>query len=215
MAEKIIPKIEATNCVIEFATRAYAKFDKSHDYSHGVKVYSNALRIMEKEQFKCNTSQEQLEFYVVMLCHDVLDHKLLAKGLCLPPEEITAFYTDLLGPEAAARIVHIHANCSWSKRKESIPATHNDWMRLVLQDADWIEALDLQRCIEYNTVYNPGATPAEIARDVCNHINEKLLHIPGELNFDSSRLLVAVEGRLNPLYDYLTANNVRPIIFDQ
>jgi len=73
-------------------------------------------------------------------------------------------------------------------------------MRLVLQDADWIEAVGetgLIRCLEY-----AKSIGGKIPESISEHIRVKLLLIPAELNYQSSRNL----ADLKPLIKYLESN---------
>ncbi len=190
----------------EFMKRGYQNHDEAHNYKHAKKVYSNAQDIVLREGIVM-TSQEELEFPIVMLGHDLRDHKLASTGRCLPAAEIEAYYVSVLGPESTVKVIHIHDNCSWSKRNVSVPLATGDWMRLVLQDADWLEAIGevgLARCIAYNTEYGPNG---DVSSAVCQHINEKLLHIPQQLNFEASRRLAADHNLLGPLVEYLKVSN--------
>lgn len=193
----VVPK-----SLMDFVVRAYAKHDKAHDQNHVYHVFYNAIKIVQQENIQM-TEQEQKEFPFVMLCHDVLDHKMKDT---LDPDEVYEFYESQLGSESASKIAYIHNNCSWSKRLESVPLTSGDWMRLVLQDADWLEAIGavgLQRCIDYTNANAPTNenTGAHIRAAVCKHINEKLLLIADNLNFASSKKMAADLNK--PLLKYL------------
>lgn len=182
--------------LLDFATRAYANHDAAHNLLHALKVYSGACTIAAKEGISM-TDNEAAIFPYVMIGHDFRDHTLI--GSSLSEEEIHKFYVDEVGEANARLIEHIHANCSWSKRKSSIESPI-DWMRKVLQDADWLEAIGdegLDRCIDYTKTIN-GNIPA----DVCAHIREKLLLIPAELNFETSKKMADVD----PLIQYLMQN---------
>ena len=193
------------NSLLTFASYAYANHDSAHNLEHAKNVLRNALTIIEKEGINCDAVEER-ELPYVMIGHDFRDHKLVERGLCCTAEEIEDFYRKELGEGSAAKILHIHDNCSWSKRKSSIPLESGDWMRKVLQDADWLEAIGnvgLQRCINYNSSVR-GVTDAMLIQDVCLHIREKLLLIPTELNYESSREIA--KDRIAPLLDFLREN---------
>jgi uncharacterized protein len=207
----------------EFLTLAYANHDSAHNLGHIFRVYDTALTIVDREHIVM-TQKEAEEFPYVMSCHDVRDHKLAQKDLCLSQEQVYKFYEEQLGTESANKIVHIHDNCSWSKRARSIPLESGDWMRRVLQDADWIDAMGrvgLTRCIEYskfiinnshaNSSTNSGANDntevdTMIKYMVCQHIRDKLLLIPDNLYYDSSKELVRDRSLISPLLRYLAKN---------
>lgn len=185
-----------------FARRAYARHDPAHGIDHAMKVYDNARIITLAEGIKM-TSQEECEFPYVMIGHDFLDHKAMVAGLCLPAETVREFYVTELCRDQANKIMHIHENCSWSKRNNSVslPADQ-DWMRKVLQDADWIEAINLQRCINYTEFTFPDASPEQVREMVTAHIHEKLLKIAPALNYDISRIIVERRNLEDPLRKY-------------
>jgi hypothetical protein len=189
-----------TQLIEEFAKLAYQNHDLAHGFPHAERVYHNALAIIDGAHLQM-TAQEQLELPYVMYGHDFRDHKLVSEGTCLPEQVIQDFYKGQLGEVSANKIKHIHENCSWSQRKRATPLPDGDWMRLVLQDADWLEALGeegLTRCIQY-TQFVGGHVP----EDVCRHIHEKLLLIPQNFNYQTTRDLVKQRDLITPLLVYL------------
>lgn len=200
--------ISAPFSLIRFAHLGYSDHDSAHNYKHAVRVLINAQEILNRENI-VPTLQEIEELPYVMLGHDLRDHKLIAAGKCLPAEEIEKFYISELGEDSARKILHIHENCSWSNRKTATPLPTGDWMRLLLQDADWLDALGdsgLMRCIEFTKEYiaTLDCTADDIPSLVCKHIKEKLLLIPNELNFESSKKIVEENNLLEPLLVYLS-----------
>lgn len=186
-----------------FLQKALEKHDLAHDISHAWRAYTNAVKIVNSENIPL-TPQEQKEFPLVILCHDVLDHKL--KETSLPERDVMKFYVDCVGVPSAVKIDYIHKNCSWSNRKTSVPLVSGDWMRKVLQDADWLDALGeygLQRCIVYSRSIHPEYDEFQIKERVKAHIQEKLLHIPSELNYETSKKMVIDGKLLEPLLEYL------------
>lgn len=202
----ILSSPRKTESLNEFCARAYANHDNAHNDQHGKDVFWNANAIITLEKIKL-TPQEKKELPTVMRLHDALDHKAITNGVAvLSAEEIKAFYVNTLGAESAERISHIHENCSWSKRKTSQPTPGGDMLRLILQDADWLEAMGhigITRCTDYTRQYNPNDSPDQIKEKVCQHIREKLLHIPDELNFTASRKLVTERNLIEPMLEYL------------
>lgn len=184
--------------IFKFAKAAYAKHDAAHNIEHAGQVLLNALTIAGLIGYSL-TGENMLIFTCVMLCHDVHDHK--QKNPRYTREEIRAFYVSVFGDDIADDIIFIHDNCSWSKRATSRPLVSPriaDWMRLVLQDADWMEAIGdvgLARCIEYT-----NSVGGNVPEDVCTHIDEKLMLIPDHLNFAESKTMA--KSRLAPLIAY-------------
>lgn len=177
-----------------FARKAYANHDPAHGYDHAIKVLENAKTIADG----MTLSAEELRIFDwVMVGHDAGDHKI-PLDCRLSDEELAGIYTAQFGPELAAAIVEIHARCSWSKRKTRKAVKYETLMK-ILQDADWMEAIGaggLQRCWDFTKHHNPAATSAEIRGKVCEHIREKLLLIPAELNFEKSREMADVQPLL-------------------
>lgn len=203
MSSVAFPYEELKRRIDEFMERGYANHDLAHNIDHARQVYSNMELLLKRANARI-APEEEIELRCIGLGHDLRDHKLVHLGLCLSAEEIKAFYESILGPKAALDVIHIHENCSWSKRKESVPLEFGDWMRQLLQDADWLEAIGeagLQRCIDYT-----HACMGDRPDLVCKHILEKLLLIPEELNFDVSKELVAERDLLKPLKEYLAAH---------
>jgi len=77
-------------------------------------------------------------------------------------------------------------NMSWSKRSQINYSSSNYDVVLfnVVRDSDWIEAIDIQRCIDYNHKIN-GKYP----QDVLKHCDEKLLIISDNLHYNVSKQL--------------------------
>jgi uncharacterized protein len=198
--------LTAPESLLAFARKAYANHDTAHNFDHALNVYNRAIDIVIAEgRDKIMTEWEIKMFPYIMIGHDFRDHKLIARGIGLSEEIINEFYKSELGPLHAALVIHIHNNCSWSKRSKSSPAPIADWLREILQDADWMEAIGkvgLTRCIEYTK--SIGTAEKDIPAEVCKHIREKLLLIPDALNFASSRKMA--ESMKEPLIEYLRLN---------
>ena len=181
----------------------YANHDTSHGYDHALAVIHNGAVIARRRCFWF-TEEEAVQVLYALGCHDILDYKMVAAGLAPDAAVIRRQLIDGVGEEAATMITHIHENCSWSKRATAVPLQQGDWMRKLVQDADWLEAIGeggIQRCIEYTTRFG---NCADVPARVCEHIREKLLLIPEHLNYPASRDIAAT--RVQPLLDYLAAN---------
>lgn len=189
--------------LFDFIKLAYSKFDRSHGVEHVIQVLKYANEIVAREEIMM-THAERNEFPYVMLCHDILDHKYV--DLCLESSAVKMFYIEHLGTHSAAKVIHIHKNCSWSKRATNVPLGEGDWMRKVLEDADRLDALGengLRRCIEYNEHAHANATSAHIQQLVCKHIREKLLILYDNFNFETSRKIVLQSDMMRPILKYL------------
>lgn len=184
-----------------FLPTALRYHDSAHNIEHAIAVFANACQIVAAEQIKFEL-HEATEFTLAMVCHDVRDHKIKR---CLSADTVFSYLEFEVGTKSALRIVHMHANCSWSARRNSLPTPSGDNLRLILQDADWIEALDVGRCIDYT-----NAIGGTVPDDVCAHIREKLLLIPAELNFESSKQLAS--ERVAALHTYLALSSLGTIV---
>ena len=187
--------------LIDFINLAYSKFDQSHGVAHVMRVFEYAHQIIAGENIMM-TQTERSELPYVILCHDVLDHKYIHESL--DEAAVMDFYTAHMSATSAAKIKHIHKNCSWSKRAYNIPLEAGDWMRKILEDADRLDAIGedgLRRCIEYTRAHSDN-----IAQPVCKHIREKLLLIPDNFNFKTSARIAASNNMIAPLLNYLSEN---------
>ncbi len=198
--------VQFLNECMQFMDKAYANHDPAHGFNHIARVCENAYVILENEPSLANVSRELddiKQFLTVIMFHDARDHKM-DPTKCLSQAELDQFYVCHLGEQRAAQVNHMHANCSWSKRAESKPCWENDWMRKILQDADWLDALGqsgLNRCVAYTE--HLGFKGLDVAREVCKHIREKLLLIPAELNYGYSKKMVKDKNLMSPMHGFL------------
>jgi HD superfamily phosphodiesterase len=194
----------------KFLIRAYnALEDPAHDMTHARKVLANAHQIVTNERIDL-LPDEIVIFDYVMLAHDILDHKAVARGKGLSYRKIHEFTVQQFGALLAFFIEYIHNNCSWSKRKQSVPIPGNpyvrDILRQILQCADWMEAIGvegIERCRQYSRLVNPTYTDQQIEQCIRDHINENLIHIRDELMIDAARQLVDTLNLHQPLVDYV------------
>jgi HD superfamily phosphodiesterase len=190
--------------IFEFAQKAYQHFDASHDINHAIKVMSNAIHIYKKE--RCNESEnndsdnnELFMIWFTALLHDVRDHKYIDE--CISEDEMKCFFIEHLGEENAMKCLHICNNISWSKENKKLNIQldeKDDWMRKIIQDADWLEAIGqtgLTRCIDY-VKHIDGNIP----EDVCQHIRDKLL----KMTFSTKTAQEMALTLNQPLIDYLS-----------
>ena len=188
--------------IITFAQVAYESFDKAHDINHAIKVMDNAVFIYNQERKNEWNEEDFFQVWFTALFHDARDHK--QGDHCMSQEAMKNFFVKHLGEKRAAKSLHICDNISWSKevKELNVPlAEEDDWMRKIVQDADWIEAVGhtgLERCIDYVKHIN-GNIPA----DVCKHIHEKLLKI----TFSTKTARDLAEHLNQPLVKYLSDNN--------
>lgn len=193
--------------ISEFLTLALGQHDAAHGFEHAAAVALNAVEIIRREKLVM-TSRDLAVILYIMALHDIRDHKI---ENCVSEDTVRTFLTTHLSPEDAEAVIHIHKNCSWSNRKTAIMSPQYETLHRVLQDADWIEGMVLQRCIDYTTAHH---APEPLRRTilgesehvpgrVCAHIREKLLLIPAELNYEASRQIVEDRGYAAELRAYL------------
>lgn len=182
----------------------YKRYDSSHGFDHALEVMKNLFLILENGY--ADTRDEEFEILVAAaLVHDLFDHKYQnTENNCLD------VLTHCGSPEQQNMVMGICQNISWSKEQagKNKPLTApREWMRLTIQDADWLDALGergLQRCIDYTTKKLKITDPKAVSEHVCKHIREKLLLIPKKLNYPVSRDLA--ELKTSVLLKYLHDN---------
>lgn len=180
--------MEIPQQLLEFSKLAYANHDLAHNLDHALRVYNNACNIIKDQKLVLSSNQLKI-FPYVMIGHDFRDHKIIVKGLGLSKKRIEKFYRKYLNKKQVEEIFLIHDNCSWTRRNFVTGDIRHNVLFMVLQDADWLDALGdigLIRCIEYTKTF-PNVQTEDIPTLVSSHIEDKLLRIPNTLNFESSR----------------------------
>ncbi len=163
--------IEAAICYIR---DLFAENADGHGFDHSMRVYRNALRIMETEP-----AADRLVVSLGALLHDADDHKL--------------FHTENNGnarrflrehgirPDTEERICEAVNAVSFSKNRGRIPETIEG---RIIQDADRLDAvgaIGIARTFAYGGKH--GRTPeASIA-----HFHEKLLLLKDLMNTEKAR----------------------------
>lgn len=163
--------IEAAICYIR---DLFAENADGHGFDHSMRVYRNALRIMETEP-----AADRLVVSLGALLHDADDHKL--------------FHTENNGnarrflrehgirPDIEERICEAVNAVSFSKNRGKIPETVEG---RIIQDADRLDAvgaIGIARTFAYGGKH--GRTPeASIA-----HFHEKLLLLKDLMNTEKAR----------------------------
>ena len=89
--------------LIDFAKDAYKNHDEAHNYEHALQVWKNALIIIERENLTL-TKDEYNELPFIMVCHDINDYKIVARGLGLSEETINNFYKQYLSEKSIKKI---------------------------------------------------------------------------------------------------------------
>jgi hypothetical protein len=200
---------EITQYILTYVTKFYAKHEEGHDVNHALNVLRNAINITQQNAIQLNHIQE-IMFPLIMLGHDILDHKMIARGTIPDSNEVSNFYVTAIkmmsthvgitynATQCENIISHIHLNCSWSKRtiSETCSDINDDILRLILQDADWLEAvgwISLHRCWSYSYDYwkrnilknleYRNVDKQEIYSMIMKIVDTKLIYIPDGMNF--------------------------------
>ena len=163
--------IEAAICYIR---DLFAENADGHGFDHSMRVYRNALRIMDTEP-----AADRLVVSLGALLHDADDHKLFHTEnngnarRCLREHDIT--------PDTEDRICEAVNAVSFSKNRGKIPETIEG---RIIQDADRLDAvgaIGIARTFAYGGRH--GRTPeASIA-----HFHEKLLLLKDLMNTEKAR----------------------------
>jgi uncharacterized protein len=147
-----------------------------HDAAHSLRVYRNALRILEEEP-GCDTEIVAL----AALLHDADDHKLFrTEGNANARSFLTA---QQVAPEKIERICEAINAVSFSRNRGKRPQTLEG---RIVQDADRLDALGaigVARTFAYGGEH--GRSPDESVA----HFHEKLLLLKDELNTEAARRL--------------------------
>jgi HD superfamily phosphodiesterase len=186
--------------LVAFGQKAYSKYDSSHDWNHALAVEANTRLIMAHSAMlyymtylarHADLEQIKKTIRFTAILHDALDHKYAGQWT-ITPTELREFLEKHLGPKFSKMAMYTIENMSWSKRdKENVNliptsiarATDDGYNELIfhtVRDADWIEAIDIDRAMAYTK------TRGETTGDVVRHVDEKLIKIKGSLFFTAS-----------------------------
>ncbi len=161
-----------------------------HDWHHTLRVFENALDIVEKESFTVDLTVVKLG----ALFHDVADHKFGYSDGNRENIIKNAIGMDSLSDEQINHIVYIANNTSFSKGK-SLETLESK----IVQDADRLDALGaigIARTFTYggyknNPIYDPNISinnynSLEEVKNkkstTINHFYEKLLKLKDKMN---------------------------------
>lgn len=183
------------------------KFDCSHDFNHVMRVTSNAIHILNKEQFTSRLRVDsspygtQMSAFVVIvgaLLHDVDDRKYQDKSASnAEPLALQELLRLGLGRAEAQRIQDLIDGVSYSsesKNPERTKALIRDIPELaVVQDADRLDAIGaigIGRCFTYG-----GAKEARSLQDSIDHFTDKLLKLEGMMKTETGKQLAAERSK--------------------
>lgn len=159
--------------IIKFVDEKTKGF-KGHEVDHAKRVYANGILIMS--QYFKNTDEFDVQIFMcAALCHDVIDDKNDKINKEEARKELIDFLTKVTNAARANIVMDIIDNISYSKevagKLKELSYPYNLY-RDAISDADKIDALNVDRCIEY-TRMKGGKVP----EDVIKHCHEKLLKL--------------------------------------
>jgi HD superfamily phosphodiesterase len=175
------------NTSYELAKRGYANYDSSHGISHAIAVVKNAWLIYIGENI-----YRISPFIIVQdtaLFHDVHDHKYKEHEWGISKKELYSFLEKRHGEYYAKAIQYTIDNMSWSKRdslgtRDEHSKYFVPWIFHCTRDADFIESLDVGRCIDYSKRIKRA-----VPEGVIQHIYEKIIKIMDTLHYSTSKEL--------------------------
>ena len=161
-------------------SRKYSPSQPSHDFSHALRVMSKALLALSIDRATYSHIDDDFIIDVSCACliHDCLDHKFVHD-----PDEYAEIKASLV-TELGEEMVAVSISTSWSKRTLNLVDSHSRTRsRLIaryVQNADWWDAIDLERAVQYSK--ETGLVGEELREDVISHCREKLVLIHSELS---------------------------------
>jgi hypothetical protein len=174
--------------LLALAKKGYADRDESHGHKHWLRVMNNVILIAFGENivFPVNIILDIAQDVAVL--HDVLDHKYMrdVQSQAAMQLEIFDYFEKKYGNAWARCALYTIHNMSWSKASKVDVDDESFYPTLfyLVRDADWIEAIDIKRCIAYCE-----ATKKKVPQDVLGHVKKKLMHIKSVLHYPTSETL--------------------------
>ena len=162
-----IKKLKANKIRVDNAlkfTKKNGPQDETHNIDHHVRVVNKAIQAF---LFLDSKDQDFIDdVLVVCAIHDCVDRKY---------PEIKEKNIELVRNKFGKDILEVVSNMSWSHNEE---LDDEYWNRVknFAQQADWWDAIDIQRCIDYTTEKN------ESLDNVITYYNIKLKFIWGFLD---------------------------------
>ncbi len=172
-----------------YIKNAFMNTDKAHDYLHSLRVYQNAINILNKTDAEVN---EEVVLLAALL-HDIDDRKLFANGCLLDKwfeDNPTKFENDI-------RIVISEVSFSKGIFASTIES-------MVVQDADRLDAIGAIGIARVFTYGGAIGRPiySEDGQSSLGHFDEKLFKIKGKMNTPAGKAIA--EGREQYLKQFVT-----------
>ncbi len=154
----------------------FAENTDGHGFGHSMRVYRNALLILETEP-----EADQLVVSLGALLHDADDHKLFHTENNANARRF--LHGQGISPETEERICEAVNSVSFSQNGDKRPATAEG---RIIQDADRLDAIGavgVARCFAF------GGEHGRAMEESVQHFYDKLLLLAGEMNTMSAKRL--------------------------
>ena len=161
--------------LIDFVKNAFAETDKAHDFQHSLRVYENAINIMNDY----DGINEEIVILSALL-HDVEDEKLFSgKGL------LDQWFLDNPS-EYESDIRQVISEVSFSKGMQASTIES-----MIVQDADRLDAIGAIGIARVFTYGGSIGRPiySEVQPSSKSHFNEKLFKIVDLMNTERGKMI--------------------------
>lgn len=169
------------------------KFDASHDFNHVLRVTAIAIKILEQEQQRAESTYDALSVILGALMHDIDDRKYRLAQTTATPEAQRELVRLGLDEVQARRIQALIDGVSYTSEVKNPQKVRDLLITIpeiaIVQDADRLDAIGAigaGRCFAY------GA--AKTSRDLSGtieHFDEKLFKLEGMMKTETGRRLGA------------------------
>ena len=169
---------ELINEAIEYISELQGKNSGGHDAAHSIRVYKNALVILDKEP-----ACDRTVVLLAAILHDADDHKLCNN---VNNENTRAFLTRKgVSDDLTEEIVRTVNSVSFSKNRGKRPETLEG---KIVQDADRLDAMG---AIGIARTFAYGGEHGRSIEESVQHFYDKLLLLKDELNTETAKEIAA------------------------
>ena len=160
----------------EYVKANTSSHDEGHGLPHALQVCKTSLDIAKENYPSIDTTL----LSICALVHDVCDHKFINSES--KTKELYNFLCQRLDKEKTERVMRITDLVSFSKEKKkgSTLEGEDELIRMIVADADRIEALGIvgiKRCYLYTKGANKEHKFEENLKDLIKHAYDKLLRL--------------------------------------
>lgn len=177
----------------EYVYAYMSNYDCSHDYSHILRVLSNANLILQSET-RANPERkfDNTLLFLAALLHDVGDHKYAKEGDDVENQVLNMLRRHGVSDELALKVQTIVKHVGWSheiKDPEAVVRVLQELPELaVVQDADRLDAIGaigVGRCF----TFTGAKCPANSMSDAVAHFEEKLVKLAGAMKTETGKAM--------------------------